>query len=1411
MIKKYKSIFLTAFALVCLLGLTFSVSLKYNNKNTKDKTLAVETRPSKEETKTCRPCGNNQSNQWVSGQPSNCGEAVAGVTNQEQCEEMNAGCRRCSNSQVPGGFEYRWTTKESGCSSKISGILTSDTCNATDVANLRPNDSGSGSKDKGTVEEQPTEYQVTSNLPYISEFAEEEIKLDPPSRATNTTTGACEDYVVTWTGDDDVGSVCVPSWCKYRHYSAKTNCTDNQGQEFAAFCVDPANNGPKSSSNYVIDKYIDPNDGDFSKGVVYIYKAFLGTDRSLTYQCAAENAIRYLEYDSSVGGGITTRTSGPYSRDAQAYLNAVRSQAPLTGGSCATQAWAWYQAAKTAPLAEVSKDYNVANIEIVPDNDFYQDDSGNVRGHLLVQTPSGEPISGTLTINNPNGVNAYQDGDGRIYIPEGSTLGCGDNQLSVAVTNASSDSDVKSVLLVVSKKEANNKQRFILFQTGGGVSAGATFEFDGVKNCSTCQTNVDFQCRKEGSYNNPIVLKEGTVDGQGETDWAACVYNNNDEKGNTFNAFKNDYCVVSCTEEWDFRLPGNIQTVSGRNFSFSAQIGAKRTCRAVGDNSGGGVITPINYRRADGQNGQPSASNRTSYAKDHDYWVNIMVEAYNDYLKNYSAYRGLQNYVDTHLGSRTTKSDDLNNSCGQPEHLGDWEIPASTNLFFTSFSLDLTKSPFPYTQKYTYIPGSQRINIVTATDTQISIASNMTSGSKSEDYIWQTTCPETMPSGIVRDVPCEKTCTKTRTKYYPEPGNEKYEKKIQEFLNNAQAAYNKYTEALAQIKKIYEMYKECTDWENEYTFDPEIRFTYQEESYMDKLLQHQNKNYLINRTELEKSRKSNLNLYDIEIAVGTPGSNLDFLNSTGANGGGANESWGRPLDSLSCTGGVGRTGGADPYGAHRGIDLAAGEGTAIKAAKSGVVVEAGWHYSYGNHVKIDHGGGVTSLYAHMSSIGVSVGQSVSQGQVIGAVGHTGDAYGNHLHFEVYNGSERQDPAQLLGISCPNGGGAQDGIGLTSGNPDYGDFTTHGDHYPYIADGGFGGKGTIDYNVVVQATYGVSEVEYKAEETEYRSGVYFYTINPTGEVKTNEEVDKNASNVNPLGYVYPVSLTTPQGDYPYYLNFGYVGMYNDSNRLGRIMGAAESSVLSGSAADYACVYNVCDPTMQDCPPQMCDVFTDGNGITHYYDKEGNELTGDNAKEEHARQCSTRDKVCTREKDENGNDVFCDASGNCSQDPSSYLKTCSKDCAGYRLVGYGNYTGAEVESSGRLQFLPKVISLNNLFSSGNQSAKAINWQNSKAQATRNAIQEKGESVFGEVPEFEFELSPSAMASIRSYNREQENIDKGYADFNLSCKAGGIDCTSSFLDADNLASRGVTVINSIHGNIDEFKHDDKNYSWK
>jgi murein DD-endopeptidase MepM/ murein hydrolase activator NlpD len=98
---------------------------------------------------------------------------------------------------------------------------------------------------------------------------------------------------------------------------------------------------------------------------------------------------------------------------------------------------------------------------------------------------------------------------------------------------------------------------------------------------------------------------------------------------------------------------------------------------------------------------------------------------------------------------------------------------------------------------------------------------------------------------------------------------------------------------------------------------------------------------------------------------------------------------------------------------HAGIDIAAPEGTPIRAADDGTVILAGWTGGYGNYTCISHGGAISTCYGHQSRLGTSAGANVSKGQVIGYVGNTGHSFGAHLHFEVRINGNPVDPMGYL--------------------------------------------------------------------------------------------------------------------------------------------------------------------------------------------------------------------------------------------------------------------------------------------------------------------------------------------------------------------------------------------------------------
>lgn len=161
-------------------------------------------------------------------------------------------------------------------------------------------------------------------------------------------------------------------------------------------------------------------------------------------------------------------------------------------------------------------------------------------------------------------------------------------------------------------------------------------------------------------------------------------------------------------------------------------------------------------------------------------------------------------------------------------------------------------------------------------------------------------------------------------------------------------------------------------------------------------------------------------------AAETPGGSGGNSGGGGSSGGGSatslsNLQWPVPSCTLITSRfgyRVAPTTGASTY--HGGLDIGAGMGASIVAAGAGDVIYAGANGGYGNCVMIDHGNGVVTVYAHMSSIGVSYGQYVTAGQYVGAVGSTGVSTGPHCHFEIrINGAQTDPAAYFSGLSYWN--------------------------------------------------------------------------------------------------------------------------------------------------------------------------------------------------------------------------------------------------------------------------------------------------------------------------------------------------------------------------------------------------------
>ena len=104
---------------------------------------------------------------------------------------------------------------------------------------------------------------------------------------------------------------------------------------------------------------------------------------------------------------------------------------------------------------------------------------------------------------------------------------------------------------------------------------------------------------------------------------------------------------------------------------------------------------------------------------------------------------------------------------------------------------------------------------------------------------------------------------------------------------------------------------------------------------------------------------------------------------------------------------------------HRGVDISVPDGTEVRSMAPGTVRFAGTMSGYGNVVWLDHRGGIMTVYGHLSSVHVKKGEEVAGRQIIALSGHSGNASGPHLHFEVWRHGREVDPVPLLG-SFPGG-------------------------------------------------------------------------------------------------------------------------------------------------------------------------------------------------------------------------------------------------------------------------------------------------------------------------------------------------------------------------------------------------------
>ncbi|MBQ3193436.1 MAG: peptidoglycan DD-metalloendopeptidase family protein [Oscillospiraceae bacterium] len=186
----------------------------------------------------------------------------------------------------------------------------------------------------------------------------------------------------------------------------------------------------------------------------------------------------------------------------------------------------------------------------------------------------------------------------------------------------------------------------------------------------------------------------------------------------------------------------------------------------------------------------------------------------------------------------------------------------------------------------------------------------------------------------------------------------------------------------------------------------EAEFEAQEQAFLEEIAKKEEEFDAAKQAEWEAYMATYVPPTTAPPAGGTNNSGGTTNNSGGGStvrpGGSSGGGWVVPCSYTSITSPFGYrvspTSGASTY--HQGVDLDTGTGWSVVATRAGTVSFAGWGTAAGNYVKINHHDGFSSIYMHLSSIGVRAGQNVAAGQYIGATGSTGVSTGDHLHFGI---------------------------------------------------------------------------------------------------------------------------------------------------------------------------------------------------------------------------------------------------------------------------------------------------------------------------------------------------------------------------------------------------------------------------
>jgi hypothetical protein len=311
---------------------------------------------------------------------------------------------------------------------------------------------------------------------------------------------------------------------------------------------------------------------------------------------------------------------------------------------------------------------------------------------------------------------------------------------------------------------------------------------------------------------------------------------------------------------------------------------------------------------------------------------------------------------------------------------------------------------------------------------------------------------------------------------------------------------------------------------------------------------------------------------------------------------------------------------------------------------------------------------------------------------------------------------------------------------------------------------------------------------------YKSPTPFYTY-PADGLATTDSTKANSTIIANDGLIYPVTITTTQGTHPYYITFKNIGQFFETSYLGRIMGGGngKAGTMSGESKDNeVCYYDVCpttDPTCGNNSNGTCakvavsDICNKGSYKTMTLAEESacvKELL--NTKETNGETCCTQASAVINAK-----------SGTAEPDVvSAYNTACSpaEVCKSFTLIQQNGtmYDQASVDNNGELQFTVRSVSLNDLFPN---NVKGTNWTSASTtnvSSTTSSIESKGESIYGDDPDYSVDLTPACIQKIKEYNETQND-------------SGGLDDYTGYISTDGQYKAGSASYSTFLNQLNDW----------